>query len=116
MWIPPFAYFDVDSPLTSVASLNAHDGHGGGRGRGRGGGGGDGDGDDGSQLRQWSSIIGIVTAIVGNILISVALNTQRYAHIRIEREHNEILQLSAKAAKTASARRRKYGTLTQEDI
>lgn len=34
----------------------------------------------------WSSLIGIVTAIVGNILISFALNAQRYAHIRIARE------------------------------
>lgn len=36
----------------------------------------------------WSSLIGIVTAIVGNILISFALNTQRLAHIRLERESN----------------------------
>ena len=43
----------------------------------------------GSQLREWSSLIGIVTAIVGNILISFALNTQRYAHIRLGREQNE---------------------------
>ncbi|KAF2273182.1 DUF803-domain-containing protein, partial [Westerdykella ornata] len=34
----------------------------------------------------WSSLIGIVTAIVGNVLISFALNLQRYAHIRIGRE------------------------------
>lgn len=34
----------------------------------------------------WSSLIGIVTAIVGNIFISVALNTQRYAHIRLNKE------------------------------
>ncbi|KAF2093924.1 DUF803-domain-containing protein, partial [Rhizodiscina lignyota] len=37
----------------------------------------------------WSSLIGIVTAIVGNILISVALNTQRYAHIRLNKEWAE---------------------------
>ena len=43
----------------------------------------------GGNLRQWSSIIGIVTAIVGNLLISFALNTQRYAHIRIDREHTQ---------------------------
>ncbi|KAK7190193.1 duf803 domain membrane protein [Paraphaeosphaeria sporulosa] len=35
---------------------------------------------------QWNSLIGIITAIVGNVLISFALNTQRYAHIRLERE------------------------------
>ena len=44
------------------------------------------DGDPQSKIRQWSSIIGIVTAIVGNVLISFALNLQRYAHIRLERE------------------------------
>ena len=38
---------------------------------------------------QWNSFIGIVTAIVGNVLISFALNTQRYAHIRLEREWQE---------------------------
>lgn len=37
----------------------------------------------------WSSLIGIVTAIIGNILISFALNTQRYAHIRLNRERLE---------------------------
>ncbi|KAI9762674.1 MAG: hypothetical protein M4579_000292 [Chaenotheca gracillima] len=37
-------------------------------------------------LQGWSPIIGIVTAIVGNILISFALNIQRYAHIRLSRE------------------------------
>lgn len=43
----------------------------------------------GSKLREWSSLIGIVTAIVGNILISFALNIQRYAHIRLAREQEE---------------------------
>lgn len=38
---------------------------------------------------QWNSFIGIITAIVGNVLISFALNTQRYAHIRLEREWQE---------------------------
>ncbi|KAK6002750.1 hypothetical protein QM012_001500 [Aureobasidium pullulans] len=37
----------------------------------------------------WSSIIGITTAIVGNILISFALNTQRYAHIRLNRQYRQ---------------------------
>ncbi|KAF2841629.1 DUF803-domain-containing protein [Patellaria atrata CBS 101060] len=37
----------------------------------------------------WSSLIGIITAIVGNILISFALNIQRYAHIRLSREQQE---------------------------
>ncbi|KAF2630368.1 DUF803-domain-containing protein [Macroventuria anomochaeta] len=37
----------------------------------------------------WSSLIGIVTAIVGNVLISFALNMQRYAHIKLDREWQE---------------------------
>lgn len=49
-----------------------------------------GDGDDGgSRLGNWSSLIGIVTAIVGNILIALALNVQRYAHIQLHRRRNE---------------------------
>lgn len=41
------------------------------------------------KLQEWSSLIGIVTAIVGNVLISFALNLQRYAHIRLGREQEE---------------------------
>ena len=37
----------------------------------------------------WASLIGIITAIVGNLLISFALNIQRYAHIRLDQEYNE---------------------------
>ncbi|EFQ86034.1 hypothetical protein CFE70_001760 [Pyrenophora teres f. teres 0-1] len=37
----------------------------------------------------WSSLIGILTAIIGNVLISFALNMQRYAHIRLDREWQE---------------------------
>lgn len=40
-------------------------------------------------LHSWSSIIGIVTAIVGNVLISFALNIQRYAHIRLSKDNEE---------------------------
>lgn len=43
-------------------------------------------GSPGATLREWSSLIGIVTAIIGNIFISFALNIQRYAHIRLEQE------------------------------
>ena len=45
----------------------------------------------------WSSIIGIVTAIIGNVLISFALNTQRYAHIRLAREREGIEDDEAKS-------------------
>ncbi|KAL4801046.1 magnesium transporter NIPA-domain-containing protein [Aspergillus venezuelensis] len=35
---------------------------------------------------EWSSLIGIIAALAGNVLISLALNIQRYAHIRIDKE------------------------------
>lgn len=44
------------------------------------------DGDEEGRHQRWSSFIGIIVAICGNILISFALNMQRYAHVRIERE------------------------------
>ncbi|KAJ5775496.1 uncharacterized protein N7511_000507 [Penicillium nucicola] len=44
------------------------------------------DGKSGGSMHEWSSLIGIVTALCGNVLISLALNIQRYAHIRIARE------------------------------
>ncbi|KAL8993102.1 MAG: hypothetical protein Q9188_007412, partial [Gyalolechia gomerana] len=46
-------------------------------------------GDTAAKVREWSSFIGIVTAIVGNILISFALNIQRYAHIRLSQEKDD---------------------------
>lgn len=45
--------------------------------------------DLGEITKGWSSIIGIVTAIVGNVLISIALNTQRYAHVRQAQERED---------------------------
>ncbi|EKG15785.1 hypothetical protein MPH_06988 [Macrophomina phaseolina MS6] len=63
-------------------------------------------GDGNEQNGDWSSLIGIITAIVGNILISFALNTQKYAHLRLAREAEE-------------RRRRRYGgsssSTTQDD-
>ncbi|OQE39949.1 hypothetical protein PENCOP_c006G06221 [Penicillium coprophilum] len=44
------------------------------------------DGGSGGSMHEWSSLIGIITALCGNVLISLALNIQRYAHIRIARE------------------------------
>ena len=66
------------------------------------------DGDTGSKLREWSSLIGIVTAIVGNILISFALNIQRYAHIRLAREQEE--QKRPWNKRNPKSLRRGYGT------
>ena len=53
-------------------------------------------GGEGSTMAQWSSLIGIVTALIGNVLISVALNIQRFAHIQIGREweHEKLLKES----------------------
>ncbi|KAL1620762.1 hypothetical protein SLS56_009532 [Neofusicoccum ribis] len=48
-----------------------------------------GGGEGSPQNGDWSSIIGITTAIVGNVLISFALNTQKYAHLRLAREAEE---------------------------
>jgi len=64
-----------------------------------------------SQLQRWSSLIGIITAIVGNVLISFALNIQRYAHIRLHKERSERRE---KARNAAKALQRGYGT-TRED-
>ena len=71
------------------------------------------DGDTGSKLREWSSLIGIVTAIVGNILISFALNIQRYAHIRLAREQEE--QKKPWDKRSPKSVQRGYGT-QQSDI
>jgi magnesium transporter len=60
-----------------------------------------------SPIKRWSSFIGIVTAIVGNILISFALNIQRYAHIRIHRELEQKKLLSKSRSKKAN---HGYGT------
>jgi len=69
-----------------------------------------------SQPHQWSSIVGIVTAIVGNVLISFALNTQRYAHIRIDREYKDQQDPEAKdARKHLPKKLRNYGTAVQQE-
>ena len=71
------------------------------------------DGDFNSNIREWSSLIGVVTAIVGNILISFALNVQRYAHIRLGRERDE--KRGARARRNRQTGQRSYGT-QQSDI
>ncbi|KAK4569938.1 hypothetical protein LTR86_002908 [Recurvomyces mirabilis] len=58
----------------------------------------------------WSSLIGIVTAICGNILISFALNAQRYAHIRLSRDREEWEEEEKrKASRKRRKRRRGHG-------
>lgn len=70
------------------------------------------DGDAPSKLRKWSSFIGIITAIVGNILISFALNIQRYAHIRMERDR----QRRGGDGHRRQSKDRSYGTQQQSQI
>jgi hypothetical protein len=64
-----------------------------------------------TQLQRWSSLIGIVTAIIGNILISFALNIQRYAHIRL---HDEKARRKERAKSAAKGAQSGYGTIGRE--
>ncbi|KAL2074852.1 hypothetical protein VTL71DRAFT_8631 [Oculimacula yallundae] len=59
-----------------------------------------------SKLQRWSSLIGIITAIIGNILISFALNIQRYAHIRLHEERMARKEKLKKIPKSSGG----YGT------
>lgn len=52
-------------------------------------------------LEEWSSLIGIITAIVGNVLIALALNVQRYAHTRLHREKVRNRERAKQALKNA---------------
>lgn len=56
---------------------------------------------EGGTLERWSSLIGIVTAIVGNMLIALALNVQRYAHTRLHKERVRVRQRARSALKRA---------------
>lgn len=67
---------------------------------------GDGKGNN-SKLGEWSSLIGIITAIVGNILIALALNVQRYTHIRL---HKRRVEAQQRAREAESRMRRGGGT------
>jgi magnesium transporter len=65
-----------------------------------------------SQTGDWSSLIGIVTAIIGNILISIALNTQRYAHIKLNEQYAERQRLLRRAQRRVERNEGGYGTQT----
>ncbi|KAJ5495068.1 hypothetical protein N7539_000184 [Penicillium diatomitis] len=66
-------------------------------------------GDKHGNMEEWSSLIGIVTALAGNVLISLALNIQRYAHIRITREWEQ------RKARSEAGRSRKYDAVAVSD-
>ncbi|KAK2007015.1 DUF803-domain-containing protein [Colletotrichum eremochloae] len=69
--------------------------------------------DDGKDLQNWSSLIGIITAIVGNVLIALALNVQRYAHLRLHRERIRVRRRAREALKHApgAGQTGPYGTV-----
>ena len=71
-------------------------------------------GDTAAKIREWSSVIGIITAIIGNILISFALNTQRYAHIRLGQEQRAGRQ--EENGGQHKYRQKSYGTQQQSKI
>ncbi|KAJ9643010.1 hypothetical protein H2199_004532 [Coniosporium tulheliwenetii] len=62
----------------------------------------------------WSSLIGIVTAIIGNVLISFALNTQRYAHIKLS-EERDARRRQRRAGRSRSVGSASYG-MQQDQI
>ncbi|KAI1769589.1 DUF803-domain-containing protein [Hypoxylon sp. FL1150] len=65
----------------------------------------------GSNLGNWSSLIGIITAISGNVLIALALNVQRYSHIQLHRRRIEVRDRAREALKRAQdGHRCSYGT------
>lgn len=72
----------------------------------------DGDGGAGghdSAKTNWSSIIGIVSAIIGNALIALALNVQRYAHIRVHKRRAGIRARARQALKNSAQGRAQHG-------
>ncbi|KAL5085408.1 hypothetical protein Trisim1_010635 [Trichoderma cf. simile WF8] len=78
--------------------------------------------DDEDALQRWSSLIGIITAIVGNVLIALALNVQRYAHTRLHKERKRLKQEARAALKRAhssssngSTQVGVYGTIISDD-
>ncbi|RYC65845.1 hypothetical protein CHU98_g371 [Xylaria longipes] len=87
----------VAGGLAGTATVNDGPGHNGGGGSG---------------LGNWSSLIGIVTAIVGNVLIALALNVQRYSHIQLHRKRVEARERAREAMKRAQdPHRNGYGAI-----
>ncbi|KAI7118604.1 DUF803-domain-containing protein, partial [Hortaea werneckii] len=109
MYIPAPASFPQSPPhvldLSSLSTVESGKGSSGGEGGGGGGSTG------------WSSLIGVATAICGNILISFALNTQRYAHLRLSRDRQECdekqQQQRQKSGTAADGHGRSYGALQE---
>lgn len=93
--LPAAAYHGIGHASSSSAAAAASMGVGGGH---------PGDSPD-KELHNWSSIIGIVAAIVGNVLIALALNVQRYAHLRLHRQRRYNRARAEAALKRAQGHR-----------
>ncbi|TDL29462.1 DUF803-domain-containing protein [Rickenella mellea] len=61
--------------------------------------------DPNSKLPTASSLIGITVAVTGNVLISLALNCQKLAHQRLERQRNRTGERSGRSATQHGATR-----------
>lgn len=74
-------------------------------------------GDGEETLKEWSSVIGITTAIIGNVLIALALNVQRYAHTRLQKRRARIKQHVRQAMKRtqSSTQPGTYGAVLQRE-
>lgn len=57
----------------------------------------------GEKTQEWSSLIGIVTALIGNVFIALALNVQRYAHTRLHKERMQRRRRARAALKRTQA-------------
>ncbi|KAI1094574.1 DUF803-domain-containing protein [Rostrohypoxylon terebratum] len=74
------------------------------------------DPNDGADLGNWSSLIGIITAISGNVLIALALNVQRYSHIKLHRRRVEARERAREALRKArNGHRNGFGTTDVPD-
>ncbi|GAW22390.1 hypothetical protein ANO14919_119270 [Xylariales sp. No.14919] len=82
------------SDLLRAATVNDEADHGGGSG-----------------LGEWSSLIGIVTAIVGNVLIALALNVQRYSHLQLHRKRVEARERAKDASRRVQNGHRNNGAV-----
>lgn len=93
MYIPPADLYSPLQPRTDVWDIGFFKGAKGG-----------------ITPEKWSSLIGIITAICGNILISFALNTQRYAHMRLSRDREEWELKQRRERKNNRNTSQSYGT------
>lgn len=64
------------------------------------------------RIGNWSSLIGIITSIVGNVLIALALNVQRYSHIKLQKRKTEARGRAKEALRRAqNGGRNGYGAI-----